>query len=207
MRDVELADYERMFARWRIHTGTRDDAIAVPLYAAARRCLGRAAVQDPRHARPPQRPHGAGHRRRRARPELPGADPCASHRLPRECGGSSLSRSIRGQNDAETWTRSFGDQTFSSAQFARRGRNAQLLCERFGWLTFAMALVVERGRLSLVLRRWQVFGIPLPMWLCPRVDAYESVADERLRFHVDIRHPWTGLIVRYGAALSSPTRA
>ena len=114
---------------------------------------------------------------------------------------------IAAENDAETWTRSFGDQRFSSAQFAGRGRNAQLLCERFGWLTFAMALVVERGRLSLVLRRWQVLGIPLPMWLCPRVDAYEAVDDERFRFHVDIRHAWAGLIVRYRGELSSPTRA
>ena len=28
MRDLELADYERMFARWRIHTGTRNDSMA-----------------------------------------------------------------------------------------------------------------------------------------------------------------------------------
>jgi hypothetical protein len=28
MRDVELADYERMFARWRIYTGTSNDVVA-----------------------------------------------------------------------------------------------------------------------------------------------------------------------------------
>jgi hypothetical protein len=104
----------------------------------------------------------------------------------------------------ETWTRSFGDQTFSSTQFAGQGRDAQLLCERFGWLTFAMALVVEGGRLGLVPRRWSVLGIPLPMWLCPRADAYESVEDGRFRFHVEIRHPLTGLIVRYRGVLSGP---
>jgi len=27
MRDVELADYERMFARWRIYTGTSNDVV------------------------------------------------------------------------------------------------------------------------------------------------------------------------------------
>jgi hypothetical protein len=104
----------------------------------------------------------------------------------------------------ETWTRSFGSETFSSAQFAGYGRDEHLLCERFGWLTFAMALVVEGGRLDLVPRRWRVFGIPIPRSLCPRVDAYESVEAGRFHFHVDIRHPLTGLIVRYRGALSRP---
>ena len=107
----------------------------------------------------------------------------------------------------ETWARSFGDSKFSSAQFAGQGRDERLLCERFGALTFAMALVVDGGRLSLVVRRWSLLGIPLPMWLCPRADAYESVEAGRFRFHVEIRHPLTGLIVRYRGALSSPEPA
>ena len=104
----------------------------------------------------------------------------------------------------EIWTRSFGRETFASEQFAGQGRDAQLLCERFGWLTFAMALVVEGGGLELVPRRWSVLGIPLPMWLCPRADAYESVEAGRFRFHVEIRHALTGLIVRYRGTLSRP---
>ena len=61
-------------------------------------------------------------------------------------------------------------QFFSSRQSAGRGRSERLLCERFGPLTFAMALVPEEGRLRLVLRRWSAFGVPLPMWLCPHSD-------------------------------------
>ena len=95
-------------------------------------------------------------------------------------------------------------ETFSSAQFAGYGRDEHLLCERFGWLTFAMALVVEGGRLELVPRRWRVFGISIPMSLCLRVDAYESVEAGRFHFHVDIRRPLTGLIMRYRGALSRP---
>jgi hypothetical protein len=72
-----------------------------------------------------------------------------------------------------------------------------LLCERFGPLTFAMALVVDGERLLLVMRRWSVFGIPLPMWLCPRSDSYESIENGRFNFHVKISHPLTGLIVSY----------
>jgi hypothetical protein len=98
---------------------------------------------------------------------------------------------------AETWTRSFGATTFSSRQFAGKGRSSCLLCERFGPLGFAMALVWNDPRLSLVLRRWSFLGVPLPLWLGPTPIAHESVEHGRFTFHVEIGHPLTGLIVRY----------
>jgi hypothetical protein len=64
-------------------------------------------------------------------------------------------------------------------------------------MTFAMALVADGSRLRLVLRRWSVFGVPLPIWLGPRSDSYETVEGGRFRFHVEIGHKLTGLIVRY----------
>jgi hypothetical protein len=72
-----------------------------------------------------------------------------------------------------------------------------LLCERFGPLSFAMALVWDGERLSLILRRWCFLGIPAPMWLCPKSVAYEHVESGRFAFHVEIGHPLAGLIVRY----------
>ena len=51
-------------------------------------------------------------------------------------------------------------------------------------------------RLRLIVRRWSVFAIPLPLWLAPGGDSYEYAADGRFHFHVEIGHPWTGLIVR-----------
>lgn len=100
-------------------------------------------------------------------------------------------------NGVETWTRSFGPDTFSSRQSAGSGRSAGLVCEHFGPLSFAMALIPEAGRLWLGVRRWTCFGLPLPMALCPRSTSYEFVEDGRFRFHVEIGHPVTGLIVRY----------
>jgi hypothetical protein len=60
-----------------------------------------------------------------------------------------------------------------------------------------MALVLEGERLRLIVRRCSVFGIVLPLWLAPRGDAYEYAADGRFHFHVEISHPFTGLIVGY----------
>jgi hypothetical protein len=107
--------------------------------------------------------------------------------------------------EGETWTRRFGDRSFSSRQFMGTGRWERLLCERFGPLTFAMALVPEDGRMHLMLRGWSAFGVPMPMWLCPRSASYEEGKD-RFRFHVEISHPLAGLIVRYQGWLAPAPR-
>ena len=102
----------------------------------------------------------------------------------------------------ETWTRTFGQAhsgqaEFRSRQWAGTGRSAHLVCESFGPLTFGMALLAGDGRLSLVLRRWSILGVPLPLRLGPRSQAFETCANGKFRFHVEIDHPLTGLIVRY----------
>jgi hypothetical protein len=101
------------------------------------------------------------------------------------------------QDGREIWTRNFAGNAFSSVQFEGRGRSAGLLRERFGALTFGLALVIDDGKLRLVVRRWSVLGIPLPAFLAPVGETYESVEDGRFRFHVEIGFRWTGLIVRY----------
>jgi hypothetical protein len=118
-------------------------------------------------------------------------------RLPKAAADTPISVQFDVSDGIETWTRTFGDQEFSSRQFAGRSKWAGLLCEQFGPLTFAMTLVLEGGRLSLALRHWRAFAIPLPMWLGPRAVAYETAEAGRFHFHVEISHPLTGLIVRY----------
>jgi len=97
----------------------------------------------------------------------------------------------------EHWRRDFAGKCFASTQEEGQGRNARLLCERFGPINFAMALVIEGERLRLVLRRWSIFGIALPLWFAPHSNTYEHVEDGRFCFHVEISHPLIGLIVRY----------
>jgi hypothetical protein len=60
-----------------------------------------------------------------------------------------------------------------------------------------MALVCESECMRLVVRRWSVCGIPMPRALAPRGNSYEFAQAERFHFHVEIAHPFTGLIVRY----------
>jgi hypothetical protein len=198
-RDLELSDYEALFARRKIFCGVRETPPAgAPLY---RRLLGDAY---PRLPPPIQAMH-----------EL--TDTLVAEGIATiDRGKNIFARAIAAvvgfppagedvpvkvlftlRDGRETWRRTFADRSFSSTQEAGRGRFDQLLCERFGPFAFGLALVCEADRLRLVVRAWSVFGIPLPATLAPFGDAYESVEDGRFHFHVEIKLPLIGLIVGY----------
>jgi hypothetical protein len=199
VRELELDDYEGLFASRTIHVGTRkaedDDA---PLYSSL---LGTSWHDLPAEIRDMHVVDNAASAEGRASVQrgsgLLARLAAAVIGFPRATADTPVRVQFTAIGEAEIWTRTFGNRSFSSRQFAGRGRSERLLCERFGSLTFAMALVLEEGRLRLVLRRWSAFGVPLPMWLGPRSDSYESTEDGRFHFHVEISHPLTGLIVRY----------
>jgi len=200
VRELELDAYERLFAGRTIHTGMRrdDTSDAPPLYA---RILGDAWRALPAEIRDMHDVGKIAAAEGRARVERGGGIlarlACALVGFPQTNLDTSVGVQFDVSNGVETWTRTFGSDRFSSRQFAGRARSERLLCERFGALTFAMALVAAGDRLSLVLRRWSIFGLPLPMWLCPRSESYESAEQGRFNFHVMISHPLTGLIIRY----------
>ena len=197
VRDLELEDYDRVFAGRRIFTGVRAPAPAdAPLY---RRLLGEAWDDLPAAVRAM---HDGAVAADGACSVERGTHPLARlaawmMSFPPAAQQSEVRVRFEAEAGGERWTRSFGASQFSSRQYEGEGKSARLLCERFGPLEFAMALVCEEGRLRFVLRRWSVFGLPLPLWLAPRSDAYESEEAGVFRFHVELAHPLTGLIVRY----------
>lgn len=97
----------------------------------------------------------------------------------------------------ETWRREFDGRRFASVQSEGKDRWQGLVVERFGPLAIGMALVAADGRLTLVIRRWTLLGVALPLWLGPRAKAFEEERDGRFRFDVRMSHPLTGLIVHY----------
>lgn len=102
----------------------------------------------------------------------------------------------------EIWRRNFGGSRFTSRQRAGTGAYERLLVERFGPFEFALALVIENGRLNLALRGWRLLGVPLPRRWAPTGTAYESVENGQFHFFVEIVHPLCGLIVRYQGSLT-----
>jgi hypothetical protein len=204
---LELADYERLFAGRTISTGLRDACGSGPMY---RFLLGSAWDTLPAEIRAMHDVADMAQAKGRADvtrgPGLFARMVANLLRLPRACRDTAVHVRFEAADGAETWTRTFGERSFSSHQSAGAGRSQHLLCERFGPLVFAMAVVVDEGRLRLVLRRWSLFEFPLPMALGPRADACESVVDGKFHFHVEISHPWAGLIVRYAGWLAPIAR-
>jgi hypothetical protein len=204
--DLELADYEPLFACRRITTGYWQSDPArehAPLY---RRMLGEAWDLLP----PPLR---AMH----AVKDVMVADGTAviergaglvSRLVARLMGFPPAGRDVpvtvtfRAAAGAEHWARAFGKCGFSSIQEQGRGRFERLLCERFGPFCFGLALVVEDDRLRLVPRGWSLAGLRLPAAWAPRIEAYEFADQGRFHFHVAIDHRLTGLIVRYRGSLA-----
>ena len=207
--DLELCDYDALFARRAISHGFRDvsaEAANVPLY---RRLLGTAFDRLP----PPIRDmHAVGgtrvatgttHVERGRNPvsKLIGwlfRFPPAGHDMP-------LRVRFTPDGGGETWQRIFGERAFSSRQTAGTGRDDKLLVETFGPFAFALALACTEDRLSLVVRHWRFLGLPLPLALAPFGDAFESVRDDKFHFNVEIRMPIVGLILRYRGSLMPQT--
>ena len=208
-RDLELSDYEALFAQRKIFCGIRDTpAAGMPLY---RRLLGDAYAQLPA---PIQAMHDL-------------ADTLVVEGVATiDRGKSIFARAIAAMvgfppagkdvpvkvlftlcDGREIWRRTFADRSFTSTQEEGRGRFDRLMCERFGPFAFGLALVREADRLRLVIRRWSVLGFALPRALAPFGDAYESAEDGRFHFHVEIRLPVVGLIVRYRGWLVPRTHA
>jgi hypothetical protein len=102
----------------------------------------------------------------------------------------------------ERWVRDFGGRRFSSFQACGTGRNDGLLVERFGIVSVALALVVEGDRLCLVPRRWSCLGLPLPRFLLPGGQSFETERSGNFCFDVEIAVPFIGLIVAYRGDLS-----
>ena len=97
----------------------------------------------------------------------------------------------------ETWTRDFGGYRFRSELSAHEG----LVVERFGPIRFAFSLPSDGAGLAMELRRWNIFGVRLPRWLAPRIDAREWQEGDRFRFDVSVSAPLAGRIVRYSGWL------
>lgn len=104
---------------------------------------------------------------------------------------------MESKHGREYWTRDFDGHKFSSVMDSGKGRFTHLVRERFGPVSFAMALVLEDGRLNYVQRGWTVWGIPMPRFLGPQGETYENVEDGKFHFHVEIKLPIAGHVVTY----------
>lgn len=199
---LALADFDALFAGRSIHTGFRTEEARAPLY---RQLLGPAFDTLPPRV---QELHGSaterrwrGHAEVRRGTGLLARLAAAIIGFPEAAQHVPVTVAFTPEGGGERWTRNFGGKPFSSLQSRGTGKNDYLLVEQFGLAAFAMALVAESDRMKLVPRRWSVLGVPMPHFLMPTGSSFETDAEGKFRFDVEIAMPGVGLIVAYKGLL------
>jgi hypothetical protein len=204
-QDLELSDYRALFAKRAIYMGSREESGRPLLFE---RLLGDAWHGLPEAIKRLHTFSSESEVRGRCVVERgPGwLSNCIAALFGLPAAADDLPVSVRfvSAGGEERWVRTFGRHIFTSTMRQGRGRSDRLLSEWIGPFEFAQALVVYGGELRFVMRRWTMFGIPLPRWLAPRSDSFEAEASGQFRFHVDISHPWLGRIVCYRGWLDHP---
>lgn len=191
--ELELDDFEPLFAGLSIRHETREDELPPPLYA---RALGTSFDTLPPMVRGIHQLNGDGGAAGEGIVER-GANPLA--RLLGACmwmppaGSYPVHVAFAERGEEEVWTRHFGPHCFASVL----SRAGQGVAERFGPLRFAFDLPADATGLRMVFRGWTAFGIPLPRALGPRIAAREWQDGERFRFEVEVSMPLIGPVVRY----------
>ncbi len=203
--DVDLSDYEGLFARRSIFTGTRQRA-PIEVQPLFRHLLGEAWDLLPPPIKQLHSLTSVSMYSGRCT-VIQGRNPIARAvtalvGFPK--GGSDLPITVKlsVEDSGERWVRTVADRTFSSTQSLAKGRSEGLIRERFGAIAVEMALVLQGPSMSYVIRRWSLLGIPLPLWLGPKTNAVESVdAEGRFRFDIKLGHSFIGSLVHYAGWL------
>lgn len=199
-RELEPEDFEPLFAGLAVRQETVERALPLPLYA---RVMADRFGQLPQAVRMLHDVHGDDGAAGEGTVER-GSNPLARLagwlvRFP-PSGAYPLHVSFAERGGAETWTRRFGEHRFRSTLSQRGDR----IVERFGPLRFAFDLPSDDRELTMELAGWSAFGIPLPRFIAPRIEAREWQDEAgRFRFLVSIRAPLIGAIVRYTGWLVS----
>ena len=196
---IDLKALAPEFAKLKITYGLQHDAIGLPVYEAV---MGEAydkflpSIQELHRT-------GAGRyfagRCRVTRGRNPLSHIVAAVvGFPKSAEDISVSVTVTPTEAGETWTRDFGGQRFSSHHSLGKGRWARHVTERFGPMAVHMAILEEDGKLRIKTRGWSIFGLPLPKFLRPGGDVFETQdAEGRFVFHVDLVAPLFGRLCKY----------
>lgn len=198
---LSLRDYEGEFADLAISHAIEEIAAPEPLY---RRVMGAAFDALPDEVRVMHRVWRDGGAFGEATVE--GANGALGRLIARIMrfpppGRHPLHVAFAERDGSETWTRDFGGHRFAS----RLSQREKHLVEAFGPLRFRFDLPANEQGLTMVMRGWSAFGIPLPLALAPRTEAREWSADGRFHFDVAIGLPLVGRVVRYRGWLDAPS--
>lgn len=117
--------------------------------------------------------------------------------FPRASNDIPVEVTMTADADGEIWVRQFGGGRFHS-RLSHTGRRTGSVEERFGLVTFRLALTANADGIDMNIVAGRIGCVPLPVWLLPRSVAHERVdAQGRFTFDVPIGLPGLGRLVHY----------
>lgn len=198
--DLGMADYQAIFATKQIFTGLREpDAAGASLY---RRLLGPAfdtLAPALRQAHGLRTSGGFAGKAAVERPKGLLANAFADLMgFPKPGQDVPVQVDFEIDGPREIWRRNFAGRLFKSIQSAGKGRYEYLQREAFGPVNAVVALEAADAGLTLKIRGWTLFGVPMPAWLGPTTIAREfEDAEGRFNFDAEIGLAFLGKLVRY----------
>jgi hypothetical protein len=190
---LALGDFEPSLAALAVVHAVTERSLPPPLYARVMGNRFEALPPTLRGLHSVLRDGGASGEARVTRGRNPLARMAASaFGFPPE-GDHPLHVAFAERDGRERWTRDFGGHRFASELAKRSGR----LTERFGLVRFEFDLPSDSAGLAMIIRRWRIGPLPMPLALAPRSDAREWEEDGRFHFDVSIALPLLGPLVHY----------
>ena len=200
---VSLSDYDKAFKGRKIHSGVRETSPrSLPIFKQLLGdCYGElpACIQSLHSGRSCS--DWRGQVTIKGAPGWLGRAVARLFGFPREDADTDVHVTITADDLGETWVRTFGSKVFRSELSLGDGRDKWLLHERFGLISISIALVWTDGKLWYVPRKWRIGPIPLPRYLMPAGDSFESDQHGDFGFDVTIAAPIIGLIAGYKGTL------
>ena len=114
-------------------------------------------------------------------------------RLPPAGEGVAVRLEVQVHAERERWIRDFGAHRLVTEQWCRSG----LLVEAAGPMWFGFRLTADETRMEFAMERCWLLGLPLPLFLAPRVDAVVTGRASGWWTVVNVRVPLLGLLARY----------
>jgi len=128
----------------------------------------------------------------------------AKMKLP-QAGVHQLHVDIGHSDTALVWSRSFNSSTPVVSLFEPVGNQTDngYWIEKSGAIRLHLAVEVLNGGWYWRCQKMSLWGIPLPLWLLPKSDAYKIIEDNRYRFSVTFTLPLIGSLVSYRGLLDA----
>lgn len=195
---LKLEDFTPLFAQLNISTNIKTGEYAPPLFAAA---IGADFAKLPAVTQKLHKPAPVLHLAGVA--DVDGAETLLGRLLARlfrfPASGKSVPLRVTiacDSNGTEHWSRIYPARTMRSVMSAPSAADTSVE-ERFGPLRFRMQLHAHKHGIDFIMKSGQVFGLPMPRWLLPRIAATERADNDRHLFDVSLAAPLLGRLVRY----------